>query len=499
MSTTERSKQEQYILAIDQGTTSSRAIIFDRNLTPVGQGQHEFPQYFPKSGWVEHDPEDIWDTTLQSCKDALKNANLDAKDISSIGITNQRETTVVWERDSGKPIYNAIVWQDRRTADFCQELKDEKLEEEIQSKTGLLLDPYFSGTKLRWILEEVPGAREKAENGELCFGTIDTFLLWRLSNGKSHATDASNASRTLLMNLNTCDWDESLLKRFDIPKACLPEIKNNADEFGICDAKWLGHEVPIQAMIGDQQGALMGQACLKAGEAKSTYGTGCFALVNSGETPLQSSNRLLSTVAWRINGKATYALEGSIFMAGAIVQWLRDKLGILEKAADSESLAKNIPWQQSEILVPAFTGLGAPYWDPHARAAILGMTRDTGKEQIAAAGLRSVAFQTEDLMTAMRDDGQSITTLKVDGGMTDNQWFLQATADITHCNIQRAANVEISIRGAAFLAGFQANIFESHEDIYNLVEHDQELTPKMSQEERQTEYQRWLEAVAKVR
>ncbi|RTE86550.1 MULTISPECIES: glycerol kinase GlpK [Gammaproteobacteria] len=491
--------QKQHILAIDQGTTSSRALIFDAQLNVVGQGQHEFPQHFPQSGWVEHDPEDIWQSTLKSCEDALDSAGLQASDILSIGITNQRETTVVWDRESGEPIYRAIVWQDRRTADFCQQLKNKNLETQIQEKTGLLLDPYFSGTKIRWILENVEGAREQAKQGKLCFGTIDTFLLWRLTHGESFATDASNASRTLLMNLETCDWDNELLDIFDIPKNCLPKICNTADNFGVTHSKLLGAEIPIYSMVGDQQGALMGQACLQPGEAKSTYGTGCFALVNSGDKPLVSKNRLLSTVAWRIQGETTYAIEGSIFMAGAIMQWLRDKLGILQKASDSEQLAQNVPWQQSEILVPAFTGLGAPYWDPHARAAILGMTRDTGKEQIAAAGLRSVALQTQDLMRAMTEDGQTIETLKVDGGMTENQWFLQAVADITGKTVKRAANVEISIRGAAFLAGFQAGLFNDLQDIYGLVEHDQDLGPHMSTEERERQYQRWLEAVAKVR
>lgn len=492
-------KHQKLILAIDQGTTSSRALVFDAQLKVLGRGQHEFPQHFPKDGWVEHDPEDIWQSTLHACRDAINSSGFTANDITSIGITNQRETTVVWERATGKPIYNAIVWQDRRTAEYCHELKQQGNEPHIQQQTGLLLDPYFSGTKLRWILNEVPQARERAEKGELCFGTIDSFLLWRLTGGNVHKTDASNASRTLLMNLATREWDKDLLKLFNIPASLLPTISDNACDFGITDLELFGVCIPIHALIGDQQAALLGQACITPGQGKSTYGTGCFMLMNSGTTPVISNNKLLSTLAWQLNGEATYALEGSIFMAGAIVQWLRDKLGIIHQAEETEQLAKKVPWQQSELLIPAFTGLGAPYWDPNARAAIFGMTRDTGKEQIAAAALRSVAYQTQDLLQAMADDGQHIQELKVDGGMTENKWFLQALADITQLDIVRAESTEVTIRGAAFLAGMHAGIFNHIEDICALSGRAQTYSGQLLEQQCQQLYQRWLAAIEKVR
>lgn len=491
--------EQKLILAIDQGTTSSRALVFDAQLKVLGRGQHEFPQHFPNDGWVEHDPEDIWQSSLNACLDAINSSGFTAHDIASIAITNQRETTVVWERATGKPLYKAIVWQDRRTAEYCHTLKSQGYEPHIQEKTGLLLDPYFSATKLQWILNEIPEARERAVKGELCFGTIDSFLLWRLTGGKVHKTDVSNASRTLLMNLTTRQWDQELLQLFDIPANVLPTISDNASDFGITDPALFGIGIPIHALIGDQQGALLGQGCISPGQGKSTYGTGCFMLMNSGSEPVFSNNKLLSTLAWQLNGEPTYALEGSIFMAGAIVQWLRDKLGIISQAEETEPLAAKVPWQQSELLIPAFTGLGAPYWEPKARAAILGMTRDTGKEQIAAAALRSVAYQTQDLLQAMADDGQHIKELKVDGGMTTNKWFLQALADITQLDIVRAESTEVTIRGAAFLAGIQAGIFKQIEDITPLSLRGTAYTGHLPEQQRQQLYQRWLAAIEKVR
>ncbi|MCC5855290.1 MAG: glycerol kinase GlpK [Idiomarina sp.] len=486
------------IMALDQGTTSSRALIFDSQFNIVGRGQHEFAQYFPHDGWVEHDPEEIWSTTLQACRDALRQANCQAKDIAALGITNQRETTVVWERDTGKPLYRAIVWQDRRTSAYCESLRKEGHEAMIQEKAGLLLDPYFSGTKVRWLLDNIPNGQERAAAGELCFGTIDSYLLWRLT-GNVHATDASNASRTLLMNLATCDWDDELLALFNIPRALLPTIRDNACLFGNTSASLFGAEIPITAMIGDQQAALLGQGCIDQGQVKSTYGTGCFALVNTGHTIIRSEYKLLSTLAWRLDGQPTYALEGSIFMAGAIVQWLRDKLGIIQRASETESLSEGVSWQQTELLIPAFTGLGAPYWRPDARAAIFGMTRDTGRRQIAAAALRSVAYQTQDLLRAMSDDGQDIQQLRVDGGMTDNGWFMQALSDVTCLPVLRANSAEITVRGAAFLAGLQVGIFDSLQDIQRLARSKGRFEPELNRDERDQLYDRWLAAVDKVR
>lgn len=508
--------QRQYILAIDQGTTSSRAMIYNAQLRAQGRGQSEFPQYFPANGQVEHDPSDIWETTLLACRQAIKDAGIQTNDIAVLGITNQRETTVVWDKASGKPIYRAIVWQDRRTAARCQDLRDKGLESLVRERTGLLLDPYFSATKIAWILDHVKGARQKAEAGELAFGTIDSFLLWHLSGGQVHATDATNASRTLLMNLRTREWDTELCEIFAIPSAMLPEIRDNSSAFGIANSELFRQGAPIQfapqtlankndsgipigAMIGDQQGALVGQACIEPGQIKSTYGTGCFALVNTGDKPVSSEHRLLSTLGYQIDGKPTYALEGSIFMAGAIVQWLRDKLGIIQSAAETEQLAEGIDSQQSEILIPAFTGLGAPYWDPNARAAIFGMTRDTGKKQLAAAALRSVALQTRDLLKAMVADGQTIDTIKVDGGMTDNGWFMQALADITGHSVVRADTAEISVRGAAFLAGLEVGMFSSLSDLAKLCGSKGTFSPQSTKAERQQQYERWLAAVEKVR
>ena len=494
-----------YILTIDQGTTSSRAIIYRATnqdttaLTPMAMASEEFEQHYPDNGWVEHDPDDLWHSVINTCQQALNEAGIGAEQLSGIGITNQRETTLVWERATGEPIYPAIVWQDRRTASFCDALREQGCEGLVNERTGLLLDPYFSATKIRWILDNVEGARERAERGELCFGTVDSYLLWRLTAGQVHTTDASNASRTLLMNLATVSWDEELLALFDIPPNMLPTITSNCSEFGHTQAELFGAAVPIRAMIGDQQGALVGQACTAAGMLKSTYGTGCFALLNTGTQPVRSEHRLLSTLAYQIDGQAYYALEGSIFMAGAIIQWLRDSLGILETAAESETLAQVVPYSQSEILVPAFTGLGAPYWDANARAAFVGMTRATGRKQIVAAALKSVALQSHDLLQAMAEDGQQVASLRVDGGMTENNWFLQALSDLTGLPVERSGNSEATAFGTAFLAALQAGIFNALDDIQGLHSTDGSFHPELAESERVTIHQGWLAAVAKVR
>ncbi|MGX5915480.1 glycerol kinase GlpK [Aliidiomarina sp. Khilg15.8] len=490
---------DSYLLAIDQGTTSSRAIVYDDHLHPLASAGQEFTQHFPRDGWVEHDAEDIWQTTLASCHQALSNASIDSQHVTALGITNQRETTLLWDRKTGAPLHHAIVWQDRRTSDHCNALKAAGHEPMVQARTGLLLDPYFAGTKLAWLLDNVEGARQRAEAGELCFGTVDSFLLWRLTGGRVHATDASNASRTLLMNLETRNWDDELLQLLNIPRAVLPQICDNTHDFGATDPAIFGSAIPICAMVGDQQGALIGQACIEPGMLKSTYGTGCFALLNTGRERVASEHRLLTTLAYQIDGIPTYALEGSIFMAGAIIQWLRDALGILDNAAQSEWLARSVDYSQSEMMVPAFTGLGAPYWQPEARAAIFGMTRDTRRNQLAAAALRSVAYQSDDLLQAMADDGQAVDTLRVDGGMTDNQWFLQALADITGCPIERAAIAESTALGAAFLAGLQAGVFQSLKDMQRLHSSNARYQPAISSEQRETLRSRWLAAVSKVR
>lgn len=488
------------ILAIDQGTTSSRALLFDTSGNQLSVGQEEFTQHFPHNGWVEHEAEEIWQSTLNSCRTALKQAGLNATDIACIGITNQRETTVVWDRATGEPVYNAIVWQDRRTADYCKELKqDGALVDSIQNKTGLLLDPYFSATKLRWILNEVPGAREKAEKGELAFGTIDCFLLWRLTNGASHATDATNASRTMLFNIRENCWDEELLAQFDIPASVLPEVKDCAADFGTCAADVLGAEVPVSGMIGDQQAAAFGQGCFEAGMAKSTYGTGCFLLMNTGKDLLLSQNKLLGTVAYRLNGETSYAIEGSIFMAGATMQWIRDGLKLITNAAESEALAEQTSDDLGVYLVPAFTGLGAPYWDPDARGALFGMTRDTGIKEIVTAGLMSVCYQTRDLTDAISADGASLQTLRVDGGMVVNNYALQKLADVLNVEVHRPVITETTALGAAYMAGLQRGLFESLPQIAEKWQLDRAFAPEKDENWRSSQYQGWLDAVRRTR
>lgn len=495
----------QYVLAIDQGTTSSRAIVFDRDGRAIGSGQKELRQHFPKDGWVEHDPEDIWRDTLAVCRQAIAAAGLAAGDLAGIGITNQRETTVLWERGTGSPVHHAIVWQDRRTAEACRRLVADGLEERVRSRTGLVVDPYFSGTKLAWLLDHVPGARQAAEHGALAFGTIDSFLLWRLTGGRVHATDATNASRTMLFDITTQAWDEELLRALGIPASVLPEVKDCAGMFGTTDPDLFGAAVPILGIAGDQQAATVGQACFNPGMSKSTYGTGCFMLVNTGPHFVPSRNRLLTTVAYRLDGRATYAIEGSIFVAGAAVQWLRDGLGIIRGAAETEALARDLVSTEGVYLVPAFTGLGAPHWDPDARGAILGLTRDSGAAHVARAALESVAYQTADLVEAMVADMRAgapdadFGTLRLDGGMVVNDWLCQFLADILERPVERPAVVETTALGAAYLAGLAAGIHGSLDAVAAAWRLERRFEPRLAAAERQRLLDGWRRAVARVR
>ncbi|MCB1827543.1 MAG: glycerol kinase GlpK [Coxiellaceae bacterium] len=489
----------KYLLAIDQGTTSTRAIVFDTNGRLKAQHQIELPQSFPQDGWVEHNPEEIWQATLACCQQAIKKAHSSPQDILGIGISNQRETTILWDRATGKPIYPAIVWQDRRTADLCEDLAKKNIEKTISKKTGLLLDPYFSATKIHWILNHVPGAREDAEKGKLAFGTIDTFLLWRLTKGKVHATDASNASRTMLFNIHKQSWDKELLKIFDIPESILPKVYDNAYEFGKTDAEFFQQEIPITGMAGDQQAASFGQAIFEKGMVKSTYGTGCFVLMNTGDKPVLSKNRLISTVAYRLNNKVTYGLEGSIFVAGAAVQWLRDAVHLIGNPNETQAMALSVEDTGGVYMVPAFTGLGAPYWDPKARAALLGLTRDSCVEHIVRAALEAVCYQTKDLMTAMQKDASNeITTLRVDGGMVSNDWLLQFLADILAINVHRPQCIETSALGAAFLAGLGAGVYASLNDIAQLWQEEKAFVPEMQAADRDALYEGWQDAVKRI-
>ncbi len=489
----------QYLLAIDQGTTSSRAVIYDAGLHVVASAQQEFPQQFPASGWVEHDPEAIWQSVVSVCRKALASAGQSAADIAAIGITNQRETTVVWDRESGQPVYDAIVWQDRRTAERCAQLKERGFEQQVREKTGLRLDPYFSGTKLAWILDNVPGVRDRAENGELLFGTIDSFLIYRLSGGARHVTDATNASRTLLYNIHDHCWDEALMRMLDIPAEMLPEVCDCTADFAKTDPEILGQSIPICGVAGDQQAALFGQACFEPGMVKSTYGTGCFVISHTGEVALTSANQLLTTVACQLDGVTSYGLEGSIFVAGSAVQWLRDGLQIIEKAADTKAIAERRGVVDDVVVVPAFTGLGAPYWDPDARGAIFGLTRDTDRDTVVTATLQSVAYQTKDLVNCMTEDGVSLAGLRVDGGMVQNDWFVQFMADVTDVAIQRPRNTESTVLGAAGLAGLQCGMFGSTDELSRIWQLEQEFKPKMAKKRRELLYSGWQDAVARVR
>lgn len=486
------------ILSIDQGTTSSRAIVFDCSGNIVSVGQKEFPQLFPNDGWVEHDPETIWESTLASANHALTQAKSVGVTVQCIGITNQRETTIVWDRKTGKPIYNAIVWQDRRTQKQCKELLDKGLEKTIQAKTGLLIDPYFSCTKLAWILDNVEHARLLAEQGKLAFGTVDSFLIWRLTGGLSHFTDATNASRTGLFNIHTQQWDEELLQLYNIPPSLLPEVKDSAAEFGVTSKLLLGQAIPILGVAGDQQAAAIGQCCFKPGAIKSTYGTGCFVLMNTGEEAFVSKNRLLTTVAYRISGKTTYAIEGSIFVAGAAIQWLRDGLGIIQSASETTELANSLGDNRGVYFVPALTGLGAPYWQPEARGAIFGLTRDTGPAEITRAALESVCYQTSDLFTAMASDGVTPASIRVDGGMTANDWMSQFLADILNLPVERPVVLETTALGAAYLAGFQAGIYNSLEELSEQWRCGKKFEPSLEEETRKKLIAEWHKAVEKV-
>ncbi|MDD3761968.1 MAG: glycerol kinase GlpK [Nevskiales bacterium] len=485
------------LLAIDQGTTSTRAIVFDRGGNKRATAQRELPQHFPKPGWVEHDAEHIWTDTVACVRDAMAEAGLQAADIAAIGITNQRETTVVWDRATGKPIHRAIVWQDRRTSAFCQQHQDRG--EWLNRKTGLLLDPYFSATKIAWILDAVPGARERAENGELAFGTIDSWLLWQLTGGTVHATDATNACRTALFNLETQDWDDELLAFFGVPRALMPRIRDSACAFGRTEAGLFGGEILIGGIAGDQQAATIGQACFQPGMIKSTYGTGCFMVLNTGDEIKLSKNRLLTTVAYRLKGKPTFALEGSIFVAGAAVQWLRDAMHLIKAAGETEALAKSIEDTQGVYLVPAFTGLGAPYWDPEARGAIFGLTRDSGIAHIVRAALESVSYQTRDLLQAMSDDAVRPRELRVDGGMVVNDWLSQSLADILQLQVLRPRIVETTALGAAYLAGLEAGVYQSLDEIAALWQQEREFSPGMATDRADALYAGWQDAIARVR
>lgn len=486
----------EFVLAVDQGTTSSRAIVFDREGRIHGMAQQEFPQLFPADGWVEHRPADLRDSTRQVCHEALKAANLQPQQIAAIGITNQRETTLVWDRRSGEPIYNAIVWQDRRTADYCRRLKQQGHETLVRRKTGLLLDPYFSATKLRWILRNQADASRAAAAGNLCFGTVDTWLLWSLSKNRRHATDATNASRTLLFDIHQGTWDDELLALFEIPRAVLPEVCDSATDFGVTD--FLGCDIPIFGIAGDQQAATLGQACFEPGMVKSTYGTGCFMVQNTGDRVIDSQHRLLGTIAYQINGRRTYALEGSIFVAGAAIQWLRDTLGVIDTAAASEALAGDLNDNHGVYFVPAFTGLGAPYWNPDARGAILGLTRDAGVAHIVRAALEAVCYQTRDLTAAMAGDGVATKQLRVDGGMVANTWMCQFLADTLDIDVLRPQVRETTALGVAFLCGLQLGWYQSLDEIAKLWREEQTFKPAGEPTQREARYQDWRQAVARI-
>jgi len=492
----------KYILSIDQGTTSSRAILFNKEMKIEAISQKEFPQYFPSSGWVEHDPANIWSTVKTTCREVMQKVGVTTYDIVSIGITNQRETTLVWNKHTGETIYNAIVWQDRRTASYCDEMKDAGHEEMLREKTGLLFDPYFSGTKLKWILDNVEGARDEAAKGNLLFGTVDSYLIWKLSNGESHLTDATNAARTMLFNIKDSCWDEEICSLLDIPMNMLPQVKDCADNFGEVNEDIFGGVIPINGVAGDQQSAAIGQACFEPGMLKSTYGTGCFALLNTGENMVVSKNRLLSTIAYQLDGKPTYALEGSIFVAGAVIQWLRDGLQIINDAKETQEMALNADPEQQLYIVPAFTGLGAPYWDATCRGAIYGLTRNSGPKEFAKAALESVAYQTKDLLDAMYADWEDETTkspvLRVDGGMSASSWTIQNLADILGTSVDRPEILETTALGVAWLAGMHKNFYPSQKEFSKNWVLEKRFTPKMNKEKSAELYTGWKDAVSRT-
>lgn len=489
--------EKKYIMALDRGTTSSRCIIFDKDGNIIKVAQKEFEQIYPKPGWVEHDAMEIWGSQSGVMREAVDTAGINPEEIAAIGITNQRETTVVWDKKTGKPIYNAIVWQCRRTSEICDELKEKGLTECIREKTGLIIDAYFSATKVKWILDNVEGARERAKKGELLFGTIDTWLIWKLTGGRVHVTDYSNASRTMMYNINTLEWDKDILKELDIPEIMLPEVKESSCVYGYTDSGLFADiKIPIAGCAGDQQSALFGQNCFEEGTAKNTYGTGCFLLMNTGEKPVKSENGLLTTISWGVDGKVEYALEGSIFMGGASIQWLRDELRMIKSAADSEKYAMRVENTNGVYVVPAFTGLGAPYWDMYARGTIVGLTRGAKKEHLIRATLESIAYQTKDVLEAMQNDsGIELKSLKVDGGASNNNFLMQFQSDILNVKIDRPKIVETTALGAAYLAGLAVGFFKSKEDIKKRWVCDREIEPKMSEEVREKSYKDWKRAV----
>ena len=489
----------KFILAIDQGTTSSRAILFDDMMQVTAVAQQEFPQLFPASGWVEHDPNEIWKSVVQTCSDVINKTNINANDIAAIGITNQRETTIVWNRETGDPIHNAIVWQDRRTADLCKTLKADGHEGMITEKTGLLLDPYFSATKIQWILDNVKDARAQAAEGKLLFGTVDSFLLWKLTGGKNHATDATNAARTMLYDIRNGNWDQEICDLLNIPMNMLPEVQDCASDFGVTDAAILGAAIPVSGIAGDQQAATIGQACFTPGMMKSTYGTGCFALLNTGDQLVRSKNRLLGTIAYQLDGKTTYALEGSIFIAGAVVQWLRDGLEVVGHASETQKMAEQSDKSRDIYMVPAFTGLGAPYWDAECRGAIFGLTRDSNPNDFARAALESVGYQTRDLLEAMQADWTSIdkSVLRVDGGMSANDWAMQFLSDIIDAPVDRPTILETTALGAAWLAGMHVGIYPNQTEFAESWYLERKFTPKMSDQTRIHKYAGWKDAISR--
>ena len=486
----------KYVMALDAGTTSNRCILFNEKGEMCSVAQREFTQYFPKPGWVEHDADEIWASMLGVAVEAMNMINAEAEDIAAIGITNQRETTIVWDKATGEPVHHAIVWQCRRTAEYCDSLKDKGLVDKIREKTGLVIDAYFSGTKIRWILENVPGARQRAEAGELLFGTVETWLIWKLTKGKVHVTDYSNASRTMLFNINTLQWDDEILAELNIPKCMLPEAKPSSCVYGEADPSLFGGPIKIGGAAGDQQAALFGQTCYKAGEAKNTYGTGCFLLMNTGEKPIFSKNGLVTTIAWGLDGKVNYALEGSVFVAGASIQWLRDQLRVVDTAPDSEYMATRVKDTAGCYVVPAFTGLGAPYWDQYARGVIVGLTRGCNKYHIVRATVESLAYQVNDVLQAMKaDSGIDLAALNVDGGASANNFLMQTQADISGCPVNRPSCVETTAMGAAYLAGIAVGYWKDKEDVIANTSLDRTFTPAISAEERETRIKGWKKAV----
>ena len=496
MGDTHNTQKKTYIMALDQGTTSSRCILFDKQGNICSMAQKEFTQIYPQPGWVEHDAKEIWHTQLSVARQAMEKLGVTAADIAGIGITNQRETTIVWDRETGMPIYHAIVWQCRRTSEYCDSLKERGLVDKIREKTGLVIDAYFSGTKIRWILENVPGARQRAEAGELLFGTVETWLIWKLTKGKVHVTDYSNASRTMLFNINTLQWDDEILAELNIPKCMLPEAKPSSCVYGEADPSLFGGPIKIGGAAGDQQAALFGQTCYKAGEAKNTYGTGCFLLMNTGEKPIFSKNGLVTTIAWGLDGKVNYALEGSVFVAGASIQWLRDQLRVVDTAPDSEYMATRVKDTAGCYVVPAFTGLGAPYWDQYARGVIVGLTRGCNKYHIVRATVESLAYQVNDVLQAMKaDSGIDLAALNVDGGASANNFLMQTQADISGCPVNRPSCVETTAMGAAYLAGIAVGYWKDKEDVIANTSLDRTFTPAISAEERETRIKGWKKAV----